>query len=69
MGHGTGGRGSFVPERRGRSLGRHPENGDSGREELTPYQELATEVGRFDGRYVIYDTFREAHGPERKDYR
>ena len=45
MGRGTGGRGSFVPERRGRSLGRHPENGDSGREELTPYQELATEVG------------------------
>ena len=40
MGHGTGGRGSFVPERRGRSLGRHPENGEEVREDLTPYQEL-----------------------------
>ena len=48
MGQGKGGRGeraAWSNEQRGRSLGRHPENGEGVRDELTPYQELATEVG------------------------
>ena len=44
MGQGKSGRGA-LHEQRGRSLGRHPESGEGVRDDLTPYQELATEVG------------------------